>query len=55
MSERTPSAPFLAMSIASQFISLALKAAAVSVRYQVGEGLEKRVDDFASEVMSQVN
>ncbi len=25
------------------------------VRYQVGEGLEKRVDDFASEVMSQVN
>ena len=25
------------------------------VRYQVGEGIEKRVDDFASEVMSQVN
>ena len=24
------------------------------VRYQVGEGIEKRVDDFASEVMSQV-
>lgn len=24
------------------------------VRYQVGEGLEKRVDDFASEVMNQV-
>ncbi|HPY79986.1 MAG: elongation factor Ts [Erysipelotrichaceae bacterium] len=25
------------------------------VRYQVGEGIEKRQDDFASEVMSQVN
>ena len=25
------------------------------VRYQVGEGIEKRKDDFASEVMSQVN
>ena len=24
------------------------------VRYAVGEGIEKRVDDFASEVMSQV-
>ena len=24
------------------------------VRYQVGEGIEKRQDDFASEVMSQV-
>ena len=24
------------------------------VRYQVGEGIEKRVDDFASEVMSQI-
>ena len=24
------------------------------VRYQVGEGIEKRKDDFASEVMSQV-
>ena len=25
------------------------------VRYEVGEGIEKRKDDFASEVMSQVN
>ena len=25
------------------------------VRYEVGEGIEKRVDDFASEVMSQIN
>jgi len=25
------------------------------VRYQVGEGIEKRKDDFASEVMSQIN
>ena len=25
------------------------------VRYEMGEGLEKRHDDFASEVMSQVN
>ncbi|HOZ02395.1 MAG TPA: translation elongation factor Ts [Bacilli bacterium] len=25
------------------------------VRYQVGEGIEKRQDDFASEVMSQIN
>ena len=24
------------------------------VRYQVGEGIEKRQDDFAAEVMSQV-
>ena len=24
------------------------------VRYQVGEGIEKRKDDFASEVMSQM-
>lgn len=25
------------------------------VRYEVGEGMEKRNDDFASEVMSQIN
>ena len=25
------------------------------VRYQVGEGIEKRKDDFASEVMNEVN
>ena len=25
------------------------------IRYEVGEGIEKRKDDFASEVMSQVN
>ena len=25
------------------------------VRYEMGEGLEKRNDDFASEVMSQIN
>lgn len=32
------------------------KAAVIKyVRYQVGEGIEKRKDDFASEVMSQVN
>ena len=24
------------------------------VRFEVGEGIEKRVDDFASEVMSQI-
>ena len=26
-----------------------------AIRYQVGEGIEKRQEDFASEVMSQIN
>ena len=25
------------------------------VRYEVGEGIEKKVDNFAEEVMSQIN
>ena len=26
-----------------------------AIRYQVGEGIEKKEEDFASEVMSQIN
>ena len=42
----------------SKLVSQALKEKGINVlkfvRYQVGEGIEKRKDDFASEVMSQV-
>ena len=43
----------------SKTVEAVLKAANASintfVRYAVGEGIEKRVDDFASEVMKEVN
>ena len=43
----------------SKNVEQVLKEAGASVntfvRYAVGEGIEKRVDDFASEVMKEVN
>ena len=43
----------------SKTVAQVLKEKGINVlkfaRYQVGEGIEKRKDDFASEVMSQVN
>ena len=43
----------------SKTVAQVLKDAGASVkcfvRYQVGEGIEKRQDDFASEVMKEIN